>query len=232
MESTGSNIHILIVDDDQSIRDLIQSYLEAEGFRASTCATGTGVIDRIEKEAFDLIILDIMLPELDGFDICTSIRKNNNHVPIMMLTAKDEEYNRVKGLNLGADDYIIKPFSVYELLARTKAMLRRSNVYHRQKISGSIRINNLEIRPESYTVLRDDEPIPLTATEFKILHLLASNREQVFTKKQIADRVWQESYTDPNTIMVHIRRLRKKLEANPEHPEYILTVWGIGYKFQ
>ncbi|RKD29068.1 response regulator transcription factor [Thermohalobacter berrensis] len=224
---------ILVADDEKEIQLLLKKYLQREGYEVDTASDGKDVLEKFNNNKYHLIILDLMMPEIDGIETCRLLR-NKTNIPIIMLTAKDSEVDKVIGLSIGADDYITKPFSINELIARVKAHLRRYFILSNQdsKISKELSFGNLIIDLKSYRVFKNNKEIQLTAKEFELLKFLASNHEQVFTKRQIFRQVWKNEYLeDDNTVMVHIRRLRKKIEDNPKKPQYIQTVWGIGYKF-
>lgn len=229
-----SKTRILIADDELEILKLLQKYLEKEGYIVDTVSDGESAIKKFKENEYQMVILDIMMPKLDGIEVCKRLR-NQTNVPIIMLTAKDDEIDKVLGLRIGADDYLTKPFGINELMARIDAHLRRYLV-----LSGKLKEDNeniiysggLKIDFNSYMVYYDNEPIHLTAKEFELLRFFVSNPNQVFTKAQIFKQVWSDDYIeDDNTVMVHIRRLRKKIEVKPETPQFIQTVWGIGYKF-
>lgn len=224
---------ILIIDDDKDLCSLLKNNLGAEGYRVSVCHDGESGLTEAVNGEYQLIVLDIMLPKQSGFDVLTSIRKNSN-VPVLMLTAKDGEADKVSGLRMGADDYITKPFSNDEFLARAASLLRRYTVFNLsdEQQTQVLDIGTLHIDPSRHEVRLENTLIELTAKEFDLLYFLAKNKGRVFTKKQIYRAVWEDEYAfDDNNIMVHIRRLRKKIEPEPEKPNYILTVWGVGYKF-
>ncbi len=223
---------ILIVDDEKEIRELIGIYLKNEGYDILMAATGLEAMKLVEDKKVDLIILDIMMPVVSGIDACIKIREQHN-TPIIMLSAKVEDIDKILGLSVGADDYLTKPFNPLELIARVKAQLRRfkklNNNHSTQKIleEGSLRMNL-----ETGKVYKNDIEINLTPTEFNILKLLWVNKGIVFKIETIYERVWEQEYFDNNnTVMVHIRKLREKIEDNPRIPDYIFTVWGVGYKF-
>ncbi|WP_372995367.1 VanR-ABDEGLN family response regulator transcription factor [Lutispora sp.] len=228
--------NILIVDDEQSIADLIEVYLKNEGFEIYKFYNGKDALNCIENEKLDLAILDVMLPDADGFSICQQIREKHNF-PIIMLTAKDEEIDKITGLTLGADDYITKPFRPLELVARVKAQLRRftrynsSNPLREEKF---IAFAGLVLNKDTYECTLNERPLSLTPTEFSILWVLASNRGRVVTSEELFHEVWGDKYftNSNNTVMVHIRHLREKMHDNAEHPKYIKTVWGVGYKIE
>jgi DNA-binding response OmpR family regulator len=227
------NNRILVIDDDRDLCVLLKENLEAENYHVSISHDGESGLLEAMSGKYHLIVLDNMLPKQSGFDVLTSIRKNS-HVPILMLTAKDSEIDKVSGLRMGADDYITKPFSNDELLARVASILRRYTVFtsNEEQKAQNLDIGNLHIDPSKHEVYLNDTAISLTAKEFDLLCFFAKNKGKIFTKKQIYRAVWEDEYAfDDNNIMVHIRRLRKKIEPNPENPIYILTVWGVGYKF-
>jgi DNA-binding response OmpR family regulator len=234
MEDTMEDIKILIADDEPEILKLLQRYIEKEGYSVDTASDGLEAISLFNQNEYHLVILDIMMPQIDGIEVCRRLR-NDTNVPIIMLTAKDDEIDKVLGLRIGADDYMTKPFGMNELMARVNAHLRRylvlsggSNLTNKNILE----FNNLKIDLKSYMVYRGKELLNLTAKEFELLKFFASHPNQVFTKAQIFKYVWGDEYIeDDNTVMVHIRRLRKKIEVNPEKPQFIQTVWGIGYKF-
>lgn len=226
--------HILLVEDDQSICEMVEKYLTKEGFSITSASDGEEAIAKFLKDTFELILLDIMLPNLDGLEAMKMIREKSS-VPIVIMSAKNQDVDKALGLGLGADDYISKPFSMIELLARVKAAIRRSGNYsfRQEKVENIIRIADLTIDITNFSVMKQKEPIKLTSKEFEILKLFVTNRNRVFTKEQIYHFVWNEDYYgDENIINVHMRRLREKIEADPSKPQYIKTLWGIGYKFE
>ena len=223
---------ILIVDDEETIREVVRRYLEREGFSVLEAANGFEALDAIRTTPPDLIVLDLMLPGLDGLSLTQHIRQDW-HIPIIMLTAKGEASDRIRGLDMGADDYIAKPFSPQEVVSRVRAVLRRSSGEPAQISGGPLKFQNLRIDPISHTVILKGQPITLTAKEFDLLYYFASHPRQVFSRTQLLDKVWNdELYTDPSTVTVHIRRLREKIECDPGNPQYLRTVWGVGYKFE
>ncbi|WP_068621132.1 response regulator transcription factor [Paenibacillus tuaregi] len=232
-------IRILIADDEPEIRNLLRTYLEREQYRVDTAAGGSEALQLFAIHTYQLIVLDLMMPGVDGIEVCRRVREQSN-VPIVMLTAKDLELDKVLGLSMGADDYITKPFSTQEVVARIKAQLRRYVVLggssgtdgSQQPERSRLSFANIVIDLKKYTVTKAGEPISLTAKEFELLKFFATHPEQVFTKTQLFRQVWSHDYIeDDNTVMVHIRRLRKKIEEDPSNPKYIQTVWGIGYRF-
>ncbi|MBQ6819849.1 MAG: response regulator transcription factor [Clostridium sp.] len=226
--------NVLVVDDEKEIRDAIDIYLRGEGMKVFKAKDGIEALEVLDRERIHLIVLDIMMPRLDGIKTCLKIRENRN-LPIIMLSAKGEDSDKILGLNVGADDYIAKPFNHLELVARVKSQLRR---YQKPlEIEGEspdiIEIKDLVINNKEKTVYLRGEEIKVTATEFKILQLLSSNLGRVFSIKEIYERVWEEQfYRSENTVTVHIRRIREKIEINTKEPEYIKVVWGVGYKIE
>jgi DNA-binding response OmpR family regulator len=218
---------ILVVDDEPNIRGVVEQYLRREGFETVAAADGEQAIAAAGDA--DLVILDLMLPRLDGIEVCRRIRANRD-VPIIMLTAKSEEVDKLIGLGVGADDYVTKPFSPRELVARVLAVLRRTQSGSRQP-GDAIQVGALRINPRLRTVERDGASVELTAREFDLLHFLAASPGQVFTREQLLDQVWDFHFAgDTSTVTVHIRRLREKIEPDPVRPRYVKTVWGVGYK--
>lgn len=227
-------IRVLIADDEKEIRDLLKTYLKRECYEVDVAVDGEDALRLFEQNHYHLVILDVMMPKIDGIEVCRRMR-NHTNVPILMLTAKDLEGDKILGLSIGADDYITKPFSVNEVLARIKAMLRRFLVLGSESRSDEqslIQFKGLTIDLKTYTVTAGGQEISLTAKEFELLKFFASNPGQVFTKTQLFRNAWSDQYIeDDNTVMVHIRRLRKKIEPDPSDPQFIQTIWGIGYKF-
>ncbi len=222
---------ILVVDDEDTIREVVRRYLEREGFAVREAADGYEALDAIQEDPPSLIVLDLMLPGIDGLSITQHIRQDRQ-IPIIMLTAKGEANDRIRGLDLGADDYITKPFSPQEVVSRVRAVLRRTNGAVTSLSQGPLAFGRLSIDPSARLVEVEGQTITLTAKEFDLLWYFAQHPEQVFTRAQLLANVWgDELYTDPSTVTVHIRRLREKIEANPSKPIQILTVWGVGYKF-
>lgn len=223
---------VLIVEDDEQIRELIYIYLKKEKFNLLTTGNGYQAVELVRKEQPDLIILDVVLPGLDGFEACHEIRKITNN-PILFLSSKDGEVDKVLGLGIGGDDYITKPFNPSELTARVKAHLRRNRIIsQRKKQEELLTFNNMVINLASCTVKMNDMFVNLSTKEFQLLSLLAKHPNQVFNMDYLYKEIWNlDSIGDPRTVMVHISNLRKKIEVDPNHPEYIQTVRGIGYKF-
>lgn len=225
---------ILVVDDEKEIRDLIGIYLTNEGYEVLKAANGLEALNYLEKQEIDLIILDIMMPNMNGIDTCIKIRADKN-MPIIMLSAKSEDMDKIMGLTTGADDYVTKPFNPLELLARVKSQLRRYKRLNTapEKQDGVIEIEDMVINTNTHEVKIGDKEIKLTPREFEILYLLASNRGIVFSIEKIYESVWKEDFfQSDNTVMVHIRKIRGKIENNPRTPRFIKTVWGVGYKIE
>ncbi|GEQ21653.1 DNA-binding response regulator [Clostridium butyricum] len=222
--------NILIVDDDKDIRDLISLYLEGEMFYTDKASNGEEALKKLEERNYSLVILDIMMPKKDGMETLMEIRKKYK-MPVIFLTAKTEEIDMIKGLSLGADDYISKPFSSLELIARVKAQLRRYTVLNSNNDEKIIRIGELELNTEMHMITIEGDEVKVTPTEYKILELMCRNRNKVFTVEELYECIWREKYSVSDTsIMVHITKLRRKIEKDPKNPEYIKTVWGVGYK--
>ena len=220
-----------MVDDEPTIGEVVSAYLRRAGYETRVASDGFAALDAVSERSPDLIVLDLMLPGLDGLEVMRRVRdRPDRKSAIILLTAKGAEADRVIGLRLGADDYVVKPFSPAELVARVDAVLRR--VDHVAVGAPALTFDTLEIDPGARAVRRDGEPVQLTAREFDLLLFLARHPQQAFTREQLMDYVWQYAfYTDTSTVTVHIRRLRAKLEADPEHPRWIETVWGVGYRF-
>ncbi|MBA2872879.1 two-component system response regulator VicR [Anoxybacillus calidus] len=227
------NKRILVVDDEKPIADILQFNLKKEGYEVVCAYDGEEALQKVEELTPDLILLDIMLPQKDGIEVCREVRKKYD-MPIIMLTAKDSEIDKVLGLELGADDYVTKPFSTRELLARVKANLRRhqqnANVSDENNDTGEIVIGSLVIHPDAYIVSKRGEKIELTHREFELLHYLAKHIGQVMTREHLLQTVWgYDYYGDVRTVDVTVRRLREKIEDNPSHPTWIVTRRGVGY---
>lgn len=224
-------VKILVIEDDESINKMISDALAKEGYEVYRTFNGQEGYEVWKKHTFSLIILDIMLPIMDGMEVMRRIRLQSN-IPILIISAKVEESDKIIGLGLGADDYLIKPFSLGELQARVKAHLRRYLYFNQcQKGNNQIQYGDLILNIDTYTVKKNKKIIKLRAKEYQLLKLFLENSSRVFTKAQIFNAVWGEDYLgDDNTVMVHIRRLRNKIEDDPSHPKYIETLWGIGYR--
>jgi two-component system, OmpR family, response regulator ResD len=223
---------ILVVEDEPSIAEVVSLYLRRAGFQVQVLADGHAAIASMEQRMPDLLVLDLMLPGLDGLGITRWLRDRSD-VPIIMLTARREEADRIAGLEMGADDYVVKPFSPQELVSRVRAVLRRTRPSEAPKVEAPLQFGSLRIDPSTRLVHQDEREIVLTAREFDLLWLLACHPRQVFSREQLLDRVWGYSdYIDPSSVTVHIRRLREKIEADASHPAHLVTVWGVGYKFE
>ena len=227
------NKKILIVDDEQSIVTLLTYNLEKAGFKTDAAYDGIEAVRMVENDHYDLIILDLMLPGLDGMEVCKHLRQQKIEIPILMLTAKDDEIDKVLGLELGADDYLTKPFSPKEVVARIKAILRRTNRQTSPDQFAMIQIGELKIYPERYEVEKNNRLISFTRKEFELLHYLATNVEKVLSRDQLLSAVWNYDFVgDTRIVDVHISHLRDKIESDTKRPEYIKTVRGIGYKLE
>jgi len=226
---------ILIIEDDPDITNLLKINLQDMGYEVTPAYEGRSGLEQATSNQYDLIILDIMLPEIDGLEICRRVRAAPDYTPILMLTCKSSELDRVLGLEMGADDYLTKPFSIMELMARVKALFRRVealNSSHDADQQKKLKRGDIEIDPEKRTVLKKGQPVHLTAKEFDLLYHFAGHPGRVYSRSQLLDIVWGpgfESYE--HTVNSHINRLRAKIERSPANPDYILTVWGVGYKF-
>lgn len=219
---------ILIAEDEADIRNILRLYLEGEGFQVVEAADGEQALDAARKHSPDLAILDVMMPMLDGLAVTRALRQQSD-IPILILSAKGQDNDKILGLNLGADDYIVKPFNALEVVARVKAHLRRSD----RAFSASIVLNGLSLNTETCSVLKEGAPVFLTPTEYKLLSLFMRSPGRIFTKVQLSQFLNGEYYeTDDNTIMVHISKLREKIEDNPRKPARLVTVRGLGYRFE
>jgi DNA-binding response OmpR family regulator len=225
---------ILLVDDEQPIQTLLSFPLQRDGYEVVQASDGNEALARFSEQPFDLVVLDLMLPRMDGLEVCKRLRAKGSTVPIIMLTAKSEEIDKVLGLELGADDYITKPFSMREFRSRVKAALRRAGMQQPEADDEqAIDVRGLRIDPTKRTVVRNGDTVQTTFVEFEILTALARSPGRVFTRDMLLARVWGDSaYRDPRTIDVHIRHLREKIEADPKEPEYLFTVRGVGYRFR
>lgn len=227
---------VLVVDDEPSIVKLVQFNLEKEGLQVEVASDGERALEKVKEARPDLIVLDLMLPKVDGLEVCKQIRKENGHLPILMLTAKTEEFDKVLGLELGADDYMTKPFSPRELVARVKAIFRRMEALREAGVpekKKELKVGELEIDREGYEVLRKGDPVDLTPKEFELLIYLAGHRGKVLSRDQLLNAVWDYDYIgDTRIVDVHVSHLRDKIEEDSRNPVYIKTVRGIGYKFE
>lgn len=223
---------ILVVDDDPTVSEVVSIYLKRAGYQVIVADDGQQALDILERERPALVVLDLMLPKVDGLEITRWLRARDD-TPIIMLTARREEVDRILGLELGADDYVVKPFSPGELVSRVKAVLRRAHSSAVMEKEAPLEIANLRIDAGARRVEVDGEVVSLTAKEFDLLWQLARHPRQVFNRDQLLDLVWGlTEYVDPSTVTVHVHRLREKIEANPADPRHIQTVWGVGYKFE
>lgn len=228
-----TNYNVLVVDDEAEIRDAIEIYLKTENITVKKAGDGLEALAVLEQEDIHLIILDIMMPKMDGITATFKIRQEKN-IPIIMLSAKSEDTDKILGLNVGADDYVTKPFHPLELVARVKSQLRRYTNLGNYKVNeDEINVRGLSLNKSTKTVAVDDNEVRLTATEYKILELLMENKGRVFSIEELYERVWKEPYLNAeNTVAVHVRRIREKIEINPKEPKYLKVVWGIGYKIE
>jgi DNA-binding response OmpR family regulator len=222
---------ILVVDDEPSIGEVVSLYLQQAGYRVTVARDGQAALNAIARERPDLVVLDLMLPKVDGLEITRRLRAEGD-TPIIMLTALKEETDRIVGLEMGADDYVVKPFSPRELVSRVKAVLRRVRSGPTESRQGMVEFGNVLIDPNTRQVLVNGDEVPLTVKEFDLLWTFATHPRQVFNRDQLLDLVWGVTeYVDPSTVTVHVRRLREKIEANPSDPRHIQTIWGVGYRF-
>ncbi len=224
---------VLVVDDEPMVTEVVGRYLGQEGFEVATAADGETALSLARQWSPDLVVLDLMLPGMDGLEVCRTLHRESR-VPVVMLTARGEEADRIVGLELGADDYVVKPFSPRELVARIKAVLRRVALEQSGALSGeTLRFPYLSVNPVTRAVEVNNKLVDLTAKEFDLLYFLASPPSQVFTREQLMNDVWDYTYAaDASTVTVHVRRLREKIEQDPVRPRFIKTVWGVGYKFE
>ena len=228
--------NILVVEDDKEIRDGIEIFLKSQGYHVYKAADGVEGLQIIEKEQIHLAIVDIMMPRMDGVTMTIKLREHHEF-PVIMLSAKSEEADKVIGLNIGADDYVTKPFTPLELMARVNSQLRRyprfmGMIHKKEKEGRSYTIGGLELNEDTAEFYVDGEPVKLTPIEFKILALLMRNPGRVFSAEEIYERVWNERAINTDTIMVHVRNIRDKIEINPREPKYLKVVWGVGYKIE
>ncbi|MBV9796876.1 MAG: response regulator transcription factor [Solirubrobacterales bacterium] len=232
LEQVPQRASILVVDDEPTIAEVVARYLERAGYRTRVASDGVQAIEAAASSRPDLVVLDLMLPGVDGLEVMRRLRDHNRErIAVILLTAKGEEADRIIGLRLGADDYVVKPFSPAELVARVDAVLRRVDTSPGQ--AAPIELSDLTIDPGARRVFVRGEEVALTQREFEVLLFLARHPGQVFSRNQLMDAVWQYSfYTDTSTVTVHIRRLRAKIEPDPSDPRHIQTVWGVGYRFQ
>ena len=232
MATQGGRRTVLVVDDEPTISEVVSRYLERAGYAARTAADGLEAIRLVEETGPDLVVLDVMLPQVDGIRVLRHLREaEGGGVPVILLTAKGEQDDKLAGLRSGADDYVVKPFSPRELVARVDAVLRRA--HPPEESAEPLRFDQLEIDARGRRVLSDGEELALSQREFELLHFLASHPGQAFSRDELMDRVWETAMPgDTSTVTVHVRRLRAKIEPDPEQPRFIQTVWGVGYRFQ
>ncbi|MEI3606029.1 response regulator transcription factor [Pseudogracilibacillus sp. SE30717A] len=224
---------ILIVEDEPSIVTLIKYNLEKAGFQTEVAYNGEEAIEQTEKENYDLIVLDLMLPKMDGMEVCKTIRKNNNYIPILMLTAKDNEYDKIYGLEMGADDYLTKPFSPKELIARINAILRRTEIQTNNTTALILKVGEIEVNPERYEAYFKGELMELTRKEFELLVYLLKHEGQILSREQLLNTVWEYDFIgDTRIVDVQVSHLRDKIEEDTKNPKYIKTVRGFGYKLE
>jgi two-component system, OmpR family, response regulator ResD len=234
IEEAAARRRILVVDDERSIREVLAQYLKAAGFAVIEAADGAAALTLAAASPPDLVVLDLMLPGIDGMEVCRRLRAEGT-IPILMLTARTEEEDKLAGFGIGADDYVTKPFSPREVVVRVQALLRRVEAFSvpAMVLDDTLRIADLVIRPQLRQVERDGELLDLTAKEFDLLHFLADHPRQVFSRQQLLNQVWDIGYYgDASTVTVHICRLREKLEIDAARPRHLRTVWGVGYKFE
>lgn len=227
-------MQVLVADDEREIAELVELYLKNEGYAVTICGDGLSAWEQIQQSAPDLAVLDVMMPGMDGFTLCRKIRERYTF-PVIMLTAKVEDLDKINGLSIGADDYVTKPFNPLELVARVKAQLRRSTHYNEQPADNRdvIDFSGLVINRRTHECTLNEKPLILTPTEFDILWMLCENRGKVISSEQLFETVWGEKYLNSNnTVMVHIRHLREKMGEPVRNPRYIKTVWGVGYKIE
>ena len=228
--------HVLVVEDDKEIREGVEIYLKSQGYEVFQAADGVEGLEVIEKEDIHLAIVDIMMPRMDGISMVVKLREKYDF-PVIFLSAKSEEVDKIKGLNMGADDYVTKPFTPMELLTRVNSQLRRYRRFmerlgDKEENSRIHTIGGLEINEDNVEVTVDGEPVKMTPIEYKILLLLMKNPGRVFSAEEIYERVWNERAINTDTIMVHVRNIREKIEVNPREPKYLKVVWGVGYKIE
>jgi DNA-binding response OmpR family regulator len=221
------------VEDEQSIAEVVELYLRRAGYKVRTAADGQAALDEISERTPDLVVLDLMLPKVDGYEIVGRLRAQGD-TPVVMLTSRKSEADRIAGLEMGADDYVVKPFSPQELVSRVRAVLRRTSATQEDaRATTPLEFGELTIDPAARTVVVDGQERALTAKEFDLLLALAREPRTVFTRDQLLDAVWGSAdFIDPSTVTVHVRRLREKIEADPSKPRYVTTVWGVGYRFE
>lgn len=230
VSSTSTKGSVLVVEDDATVAEVVTRYLELDGFDVVCVGDGQTALQAVEEDAPDIVVLDIMLPVIDGRDVCRRLRATSA-VPIIMLTALGDERDRIAGLELGSDDYLTKPFSPKELVARVNAIMRRSKTSAAMPRKDVVAAGDLEVDLGAHEARRNGTPINLTAKEFELLAFLASHPRRVFTRDELLEQVWGYTYGDRSTVTVHVRRLREKIESDPARPQHVATVWGVGYRF-
>ncbi len=222
--------HILVVDDEKLIQKAVKSAYKIENMEVTAVSGGKEALTLLKQKNYDLILLDILMPDIDGFEVVRTLRSLQIHTPIILLSGKSEEYNKILGLGLGADDYITKPFSAALLISKSKALIRRNQIYSNNSDKNLI-AGPFSFNPLNYRAYKDGKELSLTAKELCIFKYFLENPGRVFTKEQLYRHIWQHSIIDDNTIMVYIKRIRSKIEDNPRHPQYLKTIWGLGYQF-
>jgi two-component system OmpR family response regulator/two-component system alkaline phosphatase synthesis response regulator PhoP len=233
-EQSANGARVLVVEDDPNIRDLVVLHLGLEGLSTETAADGQVALDMARAEPFDLIVLDLMLPGLDGVTVCRAVRRDtpNKDTPILMLTARRDESDKVLGLESGADDYLTKPFGIREFIARVRALLRRTATATRPTSGRPVTAGSLTIDPARRQVRLDGRDLELTANEFELLYLLASNKGIVFSREALMSRIWgEDTHVTDRSVDTLVKRVRRKIETDPAEPRFVITVWGTGYKF-
>lgn len=221
---------VLLIDDDKLILKAVETALQRENIQVNTTLSGIEGLRLAKTFRYDVIILDLLIPDTDGFELIRELRASGIYTPIIIISGKEEEHNKILGLGLGADDYLTKPFSIYLLISKIKAFVRRSKVYLENNLS-DLNIGPFRFDKTNFKFYKNNEPIDLTSKETMLLKFFLENPNRVFTKEQLYQTIWNETIIDDNTIMVYIRRLRSKIEINPKEPEFLKTVWGIGYQF-
>lgn len=221
---------ILVVDDEKLVRNSVAAVFQREGIETTQAASGKEALELLEKQAFDLIILDVMLGDMDGFYVVSVIRQRKVHTPLLFLSGNTEEHSKILGISLGADDYITKPFSMTFLITKAHALIRRSEEYNKTPLQ-KITCGSFCFDIRNYSLSKNDRVVQLTSKETALIQFFMENQNQVFTKEQLYEHVWDQAVVDNNTIMVYVKRLREKLEDDPKNPQYLRTVWGIGYVF-
>lgn len=224
------NLQILIVDDERAILTALKKALEKENMTVVCCETGHEALSLVERQHFDLMILDISLPDINGFTVLQKIRSNHDNIPVIVLSGRDEEYQQIVGLGLGADDYITKPFSTPMLISRIRALIRRNSTYQQASVADLV-VGPFTLSRTNYRLYKNGIEIPLTSKELALMTVFLENPKQVFSKELLYERVWRNATVDDNTITVYIKRLRQKIEDQPQKPQHLKTVWGVGYTF-